>query len=54
MADDIVEIIVAASADIAIDKAAKRHRWARILRATTGLLFWLLIFVLIYITVKLS
>ena len=30
MIDDIVEIAVAASADIAIDKAAKRHRWVRI------------------------
>lgn len=54
MIDDIVEIAVAASADIAIDKAAKRHRWARILRAAIGLLFFALIFALIFVTFKYS
>ena len=54
MIDDLVEIAVAASADIAIDKAAKRHRWMRILRAIVGLLFFALIGVLIYVTVKYS
>ncbi len=54
MIDDIVEIAVAASADVVIDKAAKRHRVARILRAIIGLLFFALIFALIFITVRLS
>jgi hypothetical protein len=52
--DDIVEIAVAASADIAIDKAAKRHRWVRIMRAIIGLLFFALIFALIFVTFKYS
>jgi hypothetical protein len=54
MIDDLVEIAVAASADVAIDKAAKRHRWVRILRAIFGLLFFVLIFALVFVTIKLS
>ena len=54
MIDDLVEIAVAASADITIDKVAKRHRWMRILRAIGGLLFFALIVALIYVTVKYS
>ncbi|MEZ0237848.1 MAG: hypothetical protein ACAH06_07275 [Methylophilaceae bacterium] len=54
MIDDIVEIAVAASADIAIDKVAKRHRWVRIMRAIIGLLFVALIFALILVTFKYS
>lgn len=54
MIDDIIEITAAASADIVIDKASKRHRWARIIRAVIGLLFWALVFALIYVTFKYS
>ena len=54
MINDLVEIAVAASADIAIDKTAERHRWMRILRAIGGLLFLALIVVVIYVTVKYS
>ena len=54
MIDELVELTLAASADVAIDKASKRHRWVRILRAIIGLLFLVLIIGLIYITVKYS
>jgi hypothetical protein len=54
MIDDIVEIAVAASTDVVVDKAAKRHRWVRILRAIFGLFFFVLIFALVYVTFKLS
>ena len=54
MIEDIVEIAVAASADIALDKAAKRHRSARIVRAIIGLLFFALLVTLIYVTFKYS
>lgn len=54
MIDDMVEIIAAASADTAIDKAAKRHRWVRIMRAIIGLLFFALVFALFFITFKYS
>lgn len=54
MIDDMVEIVVAASADIAIDKAVKRHRWVRVMRVIMGLLFFALIFALIFVTFKYS
>jgi len=54
MIDDIVEIAVAASVDVTIDKATKRHRWVRIVRAIIGLLFFAIIFALIYVTFKYS
>ncbi len=54
MIDDIVEIAVAASADVVIDKGAKRYRWVRILRAIIALLFFAEIFALIFITLKMS
>lgn len=54
MIDDLIGIAVAAATDIAIDKAAKRRRWARILKAISGLLFLALIIALIYVTVKYS
>ena len=54
MIDNIVELAVAASADVAINKAAKRHRWVRIFKAAIGLLFFALVVALVYITVKYS
>ena len=54
MIDGIVELAVAASTDVAINKAAKHHRWVRIFKAAIGLLFFALVVALIYITVKYS
>ncbi len=54
MIEDVVEIAVAASTDIALDKAEKSHRSARIVRAIIGLLFFASIAALIYITFKYS
>jgi len=55
MIDDfIIEIASAAAADMAIDKAAKKRRWVRVLRAMSGLLFLALIAGAIYVTVKYS
>lgn len=54
MINDIVEIAVVASADIAIDKAAKRHRWARVIRAIIGLLFLGVVLALTFVTLRYS
>jgi threonine/homoserine/homoserine lactone efflux protein len=54
MIDDLADLAVAAVADVAIDKAAKRHRWVRILRACIGLVFIALVVGLVYITFKYS
>jgi hypothetical protein len=54
MIDDIVEIAVATSADIAMDKAATRHRWVHIMRVIIGLLLLALFFALIFVTFKYS
>lgn len=52
MIDDLSELIVAAATDLSVEKAAKRHRWVRILRALVGLLFAALLCALLYITFK--
>jgi hypothetical protein len=54
MIDDLVELAVAAAIDVEAEKAAKKHRWGRILRALVGLFFFALIVSAIYITVKYS
>lgn len=54
MIDDLVELAVAAAVDVETEKAAKKHRWVRILRALVGLLFFALIVAAIYITFKYS
>lgn len=54
MADDLLGLIAAAVADVAIEKAAKRRRWVRILSAIGSLLFLAVIAGLIYVTVKYS
>ncbi len=54
MIDDLVELAVVAAIDVEVDKAAKKHRWVRVLRATIGLLFLYAIVALIYLTVKYS
>ena len=54
MIDDLTELVVAATADIVAGKAAKKHRWARMLGAIVGLLFVGLIADAIYVTFKYS
>lgn len=54
MIDDLVELAVAASADILINKAAKRRRWVRILSAIGGLSFIAVVIAAIYATFKYS
>ena len=54
MIDDLVGLAVAAAIDIEAEKAAKKHRWVRILRALVGLFFVALIVAAIYITFKYS
>jgi len=54
MIDDLVELAVAAAIDVEAEKAAKKHRWVRILRALVGVFFFALIVGAIYITVKYS
>ena len=54
MIDDIVEMAIAASADVALNRAAKRHRWVSIFQAAIGLVFFAVLVALIYVTVKYS
>jgi hypothetical protein len=54
MIDDLAEFAVAAAIDVEVEKAAKKHRWVRILRALFGLFFFALIVGAIYVTVKYS
>ena len=54
MIDDLVELAVLAAIDAEAEKAAKKHRWARILRALVGMLFLSLIVGAIYVTMKYS
>jgi hypothetical protein len=54
MIDDLVELSVVAAVDVEVEKAAKKHRWVRILRAIFALLVFSALVGLIYITVKYS
>ena len=54
MVDELIELAVAASADVAIDKTSKHHRWVRIVRGIIGLLFIAFVIILIYVTIKYS
>jgi hypothetical protein len=54
MIDDLVELAVAAAIDVDTEKAAKKHRGVRLLRALVGLFFFSLIVAAIYITFKYS
>ncbi|MDR1995864.1 hypothetical protein [Azonexus sp.] len=54
MIDDLVGLAVAAAIDVEIERAAKKHRWMRILQVFVGVLFLVAIVGLIYITVKYS
>lgn len=54
MIDDLVGLAVAAAIDVEAKKAAKKHRWVRIIQALVGLFFLALIVGAIYVTVKYS
>lgn len=54
MIDDLTELAVAAAIDVEAAKAAKKHRWARILCTLGGILFLAVIAAVIYITIKYS
>jgi len=54
MIDDLVELAVLAVIDVEAEKAAKKHRWMRILRVLVGLLFFSLVLGAIYVTIKYS
>jgi hypothetical protein len=52
MLDDLVEMVSYSAADIAIEKAAKKRRWVRIIKVASAMLFLVLIAGAIYVTVK--
>jgi hypothetical protein len=52
MLDNLVEIVSYAAADIAIEKAAKKRRWVRVIKIVGAVLFLVLIASAIYVTVK--
>jgi threonine/homoserine/homoserine lactone efflux protein len=54
MIDNLVGFVVAVAIDVKAKKAAKRHRWVRILQAIIGLFFLVAIVGLIYLTFKYS
>ncbi|MGV8991880.1 MAG: hypothetical protein ACOH1Q_10825 [Thiobacillus sp.] len=54
MIEDIVELVSYAAADIAIDKAAKKRRWVKVVKYVGALLFLVLIASAIYVTVRYS
>ena len=54
MAEDFLGVVVAAAADIASERAAKRHRWVRIISAIGSLLLVAFIVGLIYVTIRYS
>lgn len=54
MIDDLAELAIAASIDVAAENAAKKHRWVRIVRGLVALLFLAVLIGAIYITVKYS
>ncbi|MBI4996890.1 MAG: hypothetical protein HZA64_14765 [Rhodocyclales bacterium] len=54
MIDDLAELAIAASIDVAAEKAAKKHRWVRIVRGFVALLFLAALVGLVFITVRYS
>lgn len=54
MIDDLIELTVLAAIDVEAEKAAKKHRWVRTLRAVVGILFLSLVVGVIYVTIKYS
>lgn len=54
MIDDLIELAVLTAIDVEAEKAAKKHRWVRVLRALVGMLFLSIIVGAIYVTMKYS
>jgi hypothetical protein len=54
MIDDLVGFAVAAAIDVEAAKAAKKHRWVRIVRAAVALFFLAVITTGIFVTFKYS
>jgi hypothetical protein len=54
MIDDLVELAITAAIDVKTERAAKKHRWVRILKAFVGLLFLAVMVGAIYITFRYS
>lgn len=52
MIDEITELAIAASLDVATEKAAKRHAWVRVVRTVVGLLFVAMIVGAVYLSFK--
>ena len=52
--DDLLELVAAVTADVAIEETAKRRRWVRIFQLIGGVLFLGLIAGVVYITIKYS
>ena len=52
--DDLLELVAAVTADVAIEETAKRRRWVRIFQLIGGVLFICLIAGVVYITIKYS
>ena len=52
--DDLVELVAAVTADIAIEETAKRRRWVRVFQIIGGIIFLGLIVGVVYITIKYS
>ena len=51
---DLIELVAAVSADIAIEETAKRSRWVRVFKIIVGVIFLGLIASVVYITIKYS
>lgn len=54
MIDDLIELAVVAAVDVSAEKAARKHRWLRIVKTAFALLVLVALVGLVYITVKYS
>ena len=54
MIDEFFGLGVAVAIDVVTTKVARKHRWVRVLQICIGLLFFVLIAGLIYLTVRYS
>jgi hypothetical protein len=54
MLDDLADFVIAATLDVGVEKAGRKRRWVRIVRAVLGLLFLAMIAAAIYVTIRYS
>jgi t-SNARE complex subunit (syntaxin) len=54
MIDDIIESAASTYVDVQLDRAAKKHRWARILQVSMAIVSIILLAALVYIVVRYS